>query len=481
MTDTTHPPQTTHTARACDSLRIGVLGHYGNNNLGDEAIVQAVLENLRLRVPGAELVCFSSNPANTHWRHGVAAHPVSRKASSLGVNHPPPPAQPTHPPAHSADEQSPGLKERLKAIPGLRSSYRFARKAAGLPSTLLKELLFIRQSRQQLLGIDLLLVAGSNPFLDNFGGVWAFPYAMLKWAWLARLAGCKVAFVSVGAGPIASAWSFFFIRCALRAAHLASFRDEASRQLVACRWAGHGAAVMPDLAFSLLISPNHRPTTRRHPVIGLNPMPVHDPRYWHEPNPHAYRVYVQQLAAFCALMDAAGCDWFMYATQPKDGNVMVDVMQHLKRFGHTPSSNLEQKLFMPPTVNELVQRLGETDVLVATRFHGVVLSLLAGRPALGLRYHRKTGDVLDLCGLADFHIHMDAIDAETLMDMLHTMIAQQDALQIKVQQTARHNRQQLAQQYEALLDLVPDARTRGSSKAQPCTGSALETTTATAN
>jgi hypothetical protein len=46
---------------------------------------------------------------------------------------------------------------------------------------------------------------------------------------------------------------------------------------------------------------------------------------------------------------------------------------------------------LEPFKEYLVQRIAQTEILVATRFHGVVLSLAAGRPALGICYHRKTG------------------------------------------------------------------------------------------
>src|SRR5690606_26526826 len=110
-------------------------------------------------------------------------------------------------------------------------------------------------SLQRLQGVDLLLIAGSNQFLDNFGGVWGFPYAMLKWAWLGRLVGARVAFVSIGAGPLTSPVSRFFVRLAMRAADDVSFRDQASQDLAVCGWAGQASRVLPDLAFSLTAPP----------------------------------------------------------------------------------------------------------------------------------------------------------------------------------------------------------------------------------
>ena len=57
-------------------VRIGVFGHYGNKNLGDEAIVAAVIQNLRLRIPNVELEGLSINPIDTEKRHGIPSFPI---------------------------------------------------------------------------------------------------------------------------------------------------------------------------------------------------------------------------------------------------------------------------------------------------------------------------------------------------------------------------------------------------------------------
>ncbi|MFI6820685.1 polysaccharide pyruvyl transferase family protein [Micromonospora sp. NPDC050187] len=67
-------------------LTIGVLGSYGGRNLGDEAILTALLADLRDQQPRARIVVFSRNPTHTHAHHpGVEAVPwegVSRVDSA---------------------------------------------------------------------------------------------------------------------------------------------------------------------------------------------------------------------------------------------------------------------------------------------------------------------------------------------------------------------------------------------------------------
>lgn len=51
-------------------LRIGISGSYGGMNLGDEAILDGILNQLRGSMP-ADIVVFSRNPADTTLRHDV--------------------------------------------------------------------------------------------------------------------------------------------------------------------------------------------------------------------------------------------------------------------------------------------------------------------------------------------------------------------------------------------------------------------------
>jgi polysaccharide pyruvyl transferase CsaB len=61
-------------------LRVGISGSYGGLNLGDEAILQSIIHQLRHSLP-VEITVFSRNPDDTLRRHGVErAIPVRRLA-----------------------------------------------------------------------------------------------------------------------------------------------------------------------------------------------------------------------------------------------------------------------------------------------------------------------------------------------------------------------------------------------------------------
>lgn len=53
--------------------RIVISGYYGFNNIGDESILKAVVENLQDRIPDIEITVLSNNPGSTRDKFGVRA------------------------------------------------------------------------------------------------------------------------------------------------------------------------------------------------------------------------------------------------------------------------------------------------------------------------------------------------------------------------------------------------------------------------
>lgn len=124
--------------------------------------------------------------------------------------------------------RSPRLESAPEGRPDSRPRLKAAARALDFKDTLASEYRFLAQARDYLRGMDLLLVTGSNQFLDNFGGPWGFPYTLLKWTLLAKKNGTRVAFISVGAGPLSHPLSFFMLKHTLRRADFVSFRDQGS-------------------------------------------------------------------------------------------------------------------------------------------------------------------------------------------------------------------------------------------------------------
>ena len=65
--------------------KIGITGSYGGMNLGDEAILQSMLEQIRRELPEAEITVFSRNADDTKRRHQVGRAVPVRKLSRAEV------------------------------------------------------------------------------------------------------------------------------------------------------------------------------------------------------------------------------------------------------------------------------------------------------------------------------------------------------------------------------------------------------------
>jgi polysaccharide pyruvyl transferase CsaB len=65
--------------------KIGITGSYGGLNLGDEAILQSIIEQLRRELPEVEITVFSRNAEDTKRRHKVERAVPVRKLSRAEV------------------------------------------------------------------------------------------------------------------------------------------------------------------------------------------------------------------------------------------------------------------------------------------------------------------------------------------------------------------------------------------------------------
>jgi len=435
--------------------RIALLAHIGKGNLGDEATLTAVLRNIALRRPGAEIRAFTLNPEDTRERHGVLAYPLRRPrtpASSSGSNRP---STGDEGGAVVADQRLIEIvKRRLKRSPLLLGALRRVRDGALAVPAFFSDLAFLFESSRRLKGTDMLVVVGGGQLGDYFGGAWGFPWTILKWTLLARLRGAEVVFLSVGAGPIGSRLSKTFFRWALTPARYRSFRDEGSRSLVESLGAPTGDPVFPDLVHGL---PVDEPERRAFDdvvggvVVGINPLPFQDSRYWAEADPEVYRRYVEKLATFTDWLIDAGHRVVLFPTQViADVPVVRDVQARVQR-GRRSLAPGSLTCPMVRSLDDLFRVIATTDLVVAGRFHGVVVSLLMSRPVVGLAYNKKTDELMTDVGMGEYVADVDRFDVAWLIDRFERIRDEADAAVDRIETRRAEYRAALDDQYDALF------------------------------
>ena len=435
-------------------LCIGVLAHAGTRNLGDEALVAAVLQGIRRRYPDAEIRAFTGDPDDTRARHGVAAFPIRRRR-------PPPPE--TAAGGHGGSAAASLLARAravAKAVRPLRRVALGARRGLAATRSVLAEPAFLLRSYRRLRGVRLLLVAGSQQLNDAYGGPWGFPYTLWKWSALAKIAGAKVAFLSVGAGPIRAPLSRLFVRRALALASYRSHRDALSAELVRSLGVRGAGRVVPDLAYGLQAAPAPaaaRPEAPRR-VVGVNPVPFFDARYWPEPDAEKYGRYVAALAGFADWLVERGYRVLFFPTQLRaDPPVIADIRAAM-RAGGEPGCVLPS-----PTIGSLGDLMGaiaQTDLVVANRYHGILLGLVLERPVLGLAYHGKSVELMTRIGQGEYVLDAGRCSTDALIERFTALAAGAEAARAAIRERIGGLRTAVLAQYDRVFRLLGDPGAR---------------------
>jgi polysaccharide pyruvyl transferase WcaK-like protein len=439
---------------APEPVAIGILGHVGNKNLGDEAIIAAVIQNIRRRWVDARILGFTSNPNDTEQRHGIPSFPIRRGTAAKN-----PPSSPRDassqdaPSSDSADQGGPSPRERLKntlaEVPLLLSTARAVIQAVRVIAGLRQEVRFLLHCRNHVRGLDLLIIAGSHQLNDFVGGPWAFPYTILKWSILARRAGVKLAFLSVGAGPIDSRLGRLFLRRALRMAEYRSYRDETSLQVVETLQVPGKHHVVPDLAFSLDLPSVSVPApgTGRS-IVGINPLPFFDAEYWYESDPERYESYVANLATFSDWLLDRGCAVRFVPTQMKVDPGVIDDVRARMNVGEASENILVPEF---NTLPELISVLSDSEFVVATRYHGILLGLALGKPVLAVAYHPKSRDLMNWLGLSEYVVDGNTFRSAELEERFSRLEENGPAITASLEQKVPQFRSALEAQYDEVF------------------------------
>ncbi|MEM7083245.1 MAG: polysaccharide pyruvyl transferase family protein [Pseudomonadota bacterium] len=443
---------------AANAPVVALFGHTGNENLGDEAITESVIANLKARLPGVTFKLFTIVPEDSRQRHGYDSFPLRPEDDasisnilylnwqSVDDN-----SANAKAPLHERDGWTytqvawrPTLKQRLRRLFDL---------VTNLPAIVRNERRFEKRNIERMKDVDLMIFTGSNQFLDNFGGPWAFPFTLRRWARIARKSNTPIAFASLGAGPIYSPLSMKHFRKAVKQAAYVSVRDKPSKTLLQQAGCDVDIHVAPDLAFSLPERVNPRATDWQHPVVGINPMPVYSSNYWYVSDARLYNNFVDALAQTAVRLHERGFPFFFFATQTKDSNVMKDVFERLRENGHTQFD--EDQLSRPSTtVAALQETMGSTDIIVATRFHGTVIGLHSKKLVMSTSYYRKAADLLEEFGLGDYAFQIEELQADELMANIDRIIQEREQRAPKINAMQAQYEQELAAQYDTLCQLI---------------------------
>jgi polysaccharide pyruvyl transferase WcaK-like protein len=448
-------------------LRIGLVTPYTGGNLGDGAIQDAVIENLKVTFPDATFCLFTLDPQTTTELHRVpslplAGHIISCNWDSSGPeqgNGDSPNGNGESPRGRSRATTS--FWSRLKKHPLLRHlllpPWLLARRVMAMPLHFAREVRHVVAMRSVVRELNLLIVSGGGQIDDYWGGPMGHPYAMLKWGLLAKASGVKFVFLSVGVGSLDSWLSSFFAKKALQLADYRSYRDLGSKRLLAGMKFTHPDPIIPDLAFSYhlgsAITHSSSPRGKTALKIGVSPIVYLHQNYWPKADETIFAQYTETLTAFINRLLRNGHEVVLFESDAPDREATRVLRSNLEReLPNRKPTNL--RVARVNRVAELFTELVDLDCVVASRLHGVILSHLCIKPVLAISYERKVKQHMRDMEQEAYCLDIHDIHAVELGKSFDSLISRQDDLRAVIKRKVKSYRKGLLSQYDDVSRIV---------------------------
>jgi len=402
-------------------MKISLFGHFGGGNFGNDSSLQAMLYFLRHLVPDAEFNCICTGPETVATAYNINAVPSRNVAAKPRAFH--------------------NLLARL------------ARKVfVGIPREIYRWL----DGLKMLWRTDALIIPGTGLLTDAYTLCHWGPYDMFRWSVTAKLCRCKLLFVSVGAGPVYTRIGKFFVKAALALADFRSYRDHSTLQyLKGLGFRADNDLVYPDLAFSLpemLIPHRHRSKGRRF-VVGLGLMEYAGKYSAETPANSVYASYIENLVEFVKWLFAHEYNVRLLIGDLADARVIREFRSLLKERLVTHE---EERIIDEPvaSVEDLLSQLAATDVVVATRFHNVLLALLLNKPVIAISFHHKCSSLMSKMGLAEYCLDINDLNAKKLIGQLCQLEKNSELLRSLIKEKVEGCCNALDEQYRTISQVM---------------------------
>ena len=304
----------------------------------------------------------------------------------------------------------------------------------------------------------MLIVAGTGLVSDAYGLRGWGPYSLFKWSLLAKMRGCKLLFVSVGAGPIYGHLGRVLVRASLALADFRSYRDASSlHYLNSIGFATTTDRVYPDLAFSLPLAviPLHSNRGTRRPVVGVGVMLYAGKYSVEKPSITIYRNYLENLLILVRWLLESEYDVRLLigdlCDRPATEEFKCLLRERLQEYDD--SRIIDEDV---TSVDQLLSQLEGTELVVATRFHNVLLALLNNKPVVAISFHHKVTSLMNAMGLSNYCLDINDFKGEELIAKFGDVRRNVGALKSVIKERAEDCRKQLDEQYAMIFkDLLP--------------------------
>jgi len=357
------------------SPRVGLFGHLGSGNIGNDASLEAMLQYFKTHQPGAILDAMCSAPETVKDRYCLPTTPT-----------------------------------RWRPLEGRQTSgaTRALRRSLGKMVDTVRIASWVRRH-------EVVIVPGMG-VLETTLPVrpWQAPYDTFVLCASGRIFRTKVALVSVGANVAEERLTRWLFTAGARLAFYRSYRDELSRD--AMRQQGLDTSrdhVYPDLAFGLPVPPTG---PGDETTVGVGLIDYYGNNDDHERPEEIHAAYVEKMKSFTRWLVDHGrrIRLFVGDTNNADDHVVQEILADLRvyRPDLDPSWVVAEPVV---TFADLMRAMAPTGLVVATRYHNVICALMLAKPTISLGYGEKNTVLMVGTGLADYSQPVNTLDVEQLI------------------------------------------------------------------
>jgi polysaccharide pyruvyl transferase WcaK-like protein len=443
---------------------IVLLTPYTGSNLGDAAIQNAVIDNIKVRQPSVCLRGITLRPETTAELHGINCFPlISADFTSYGK------------PAKKIETTSvrPAISRNYNFLTNryirffLKAGLYLPRAGYRILVLLHNEVKHISSGYEFMKNTDQAVFSGGGQLDDHWGGPWHHPYTILKWAVLARIAGARVIFLSVGADHLNSVLTRFFIKRALSLAHYRSYRDEETKVRVVSLGISVNDRVYPDLAYSLPFTTQDNRRLiydeQRRVVVGISPIGA---PAWTTNGSELFETYMKNLTALVLWLISAKYTVLFFPSQTNDDPPLIEEIK--SRLVTSGLRYDKDQIISEPVldVDDLLQQIAMTDIVVASRFHSVLLANFLCKPVLALSYRSKVNNLMDDAGLQRYCIDINNVSAEDMKTLVLALLENRNVISKHLSTRVKTYIQSLDEQYDNVFGRAVNPDETGSGLTQ---------------
>jgi polysaccharide pyruvyl transferase CsaB len=297
---------------------------------------------------------------------------------------------------------------------------------------------------------DLLIWGGGHMLQDRSSQLY-IPY-VTKTLILAKLLAKPRFIYAPGLGPVVNRLGRLFSAKAISNAETILVRDQGSFDFLQSLDIKQDVTLTADPAYSLTTSSDEYqpPLAGKQPLIAYAPrkhfyrkgsmLPVSMQKGSRDGYNPQFERYLQEVAA--ALDRAVEVLKVQVVFLPMDlgPNPRDDLVCHHLRLlmVHRESTRIMDG---DPPLTEFIRRLGELDLLISDRLHGIILGMRFGLPFIGIDSDGKIGQMAKGIGHDSAVIHDQALERDLLFEMIERSLNYRDSIRSDLREKGRTLRQ----------------------------------------